>query len=96
MHGMGSKLVLVVLLMSLLVAVVPSAASAAGKGKQDPAGASAKVFKPGKPNRTPVGGPIPESAGKDAKKLGTEVPEGAKEVAANRTEFSRTFSTAKG
>lgn len=77
---MGSRGVLLLVLMALLAGSAPSVASAADKRNQEPNSAVAKVFAPGKPNRTPEGGPIPEAAGKDAKKLGTEVPEGAKEV----------------
>lgn len=83
-----------VLVLAVLVVAVPGrtpAAAAASAGKD-----TAKVFEPGKPNRTPVGGPIPESAGKEVKKLGSEVPEGAKELAGKRSEFSRTFSTPQG
>ncbi|HEX2179137.1 MAG TPA: hypothetical protein VHL54_06420 [Actinomycetota bacterium] len=49
-----------------------------------------------KTRATAVGKPIPKEAGKDAKTLGSEEPEGAKELAGKRTEYSRTFSTREG
>jgi hypothetical protein len=89
--GLVSGFVAVLMLLGAVV-LLPGQMAQAASAKPS----KAKIFEPGKPNRTAVGKPIPKEAGKDAKTLGSEVPEGAKELADKRTEYSRTFSTREG
>ncbi len=86
---------LVAFLLLVGLVAVPSHASAVTSQKQAVSVAPVK-FEPGRINRTPVGGPIPASAGKGPKILDPASSDGLEEVVERRTENSKTSSTEDG